>query len=50
MIDEKAAELKKLESYKENVATEIDKSKSEVETAKKDKEDKENIKKYTKMC
>lgn len=35
MIDEKAAELKKLESNKENVATEIDKSKSEVETAKK---------------
>ena len=43
MIDEKAAELKKLESNKENVATEIDKSKSEVETAKKDKEDKEKV-------
>ncbi|MBS6884888.1 MAG: SEC10/PgrA surface exclusion domain-containing protein [Streptococcus salivarius] len=43
MIDEKADEIKKLESNKENVATEIDKSKSEVETAKKDKEDKEKV-------
>ncbi|MEZ7737396.1 SEC10/PgrA surface exclusion domain-containing protein [Gemella sanguinis] len=41
VIDEKADEIKKLESNKDNVATEINKSKSEVDTAKKDTEDKE---------
>ncbi|QGS08336.1 SEC10/PgrA surface exclusion domain-containing protein [Gemella sanguinis] len=43
MIDEKADEIKKLESNKENVATEINKSKSEVDTAKKDTQDKEKV-------
>ena len=43
VIDEKAAEIKKLESNKENVTTDIDKSKSEVETAKKDIENKEAV-------
>lgn len=43
VIDEKAAEIKNLESNKENVTTEIDKSKSEVETAKKDIENKEAV-------
>ena len=43
VIDEKADEIKKLESNKENVATEINKSKSDVESAKKDTEDKEKV-------
>lgn len=43
VIDEKAAEIKKLESNKENVTTDIDKSKSGVETAKKDIENKEAV-------
>ena len=43
VIDEKAAEIKKLESNKDNVATEINKSKSEVNTAKKDTQDKEKV-------
>lgn len=43
VIDEKADEIKKLESNKDNVATEINKSKSDVETAKKDIEDKEKV-------
>ena len=40
---QKADEIKKLESNKDNVATEINKSKSDVETAKKDTEDKEKV-------
>ena len=43
VIDEKADEIEKLESNKENVATEINKSKSDVESAKKDTEDKEKV-------
>lgn len=43
VIDEKADEIKKLESNKDNVATEINKSKSEVDIAKKDTEDKEKV-------
>ena len=43
VIDEKADEIKKLESNKDNVATEINKSKSEVDTAKKDTQDKEKV-------
>lgn len=43
VIDEKADEIKKLESNKDNVATEINKSKSEVNTAKKDTQDKEKV-------
>ena len=43
VIDEKADEIKKLESNKDNVATEINKSKSDVESAKKDTEDKEKV-------
>lgn len=43
VIDEKADEIKKLESNKENVTTEVDKSKSEFKNAKKDKEDKEKV-------
>lgn len=43
VIDEKADEIKKLESNKDNVATEINKSKSEVDTAKKDTQDKEKL-------
>ena len=43
VINEKADEIKKLESNKDNVATEINKSKSDVESAKKDTEDKEAV-------
>lgn len=43
VIDEKTDEIKKLESNKDNVATEINKSKSDVESAKKDTEDKEKV-------
>ena len=43
VIDEKADEIKKLESNKDNVATEINKFKSEVDTAKKDTQDKEKV-------
>ena len=43
VIDEKADEIKKLEFNKDNVATEINKSKSEVDTAKKDTQDKEKV-------
>ena len=43
VIDEKAAEIKKLESNKENVTTEINKSKPDVEIAKKNRENKEVV-------
>lgn len=43
VIDKKADEIKKLESNKDNVSTEINKSKSDVESAKKDTEDKEKV-------